>query len=319
MQKQSSNKKTMSNMKKYIFIVILAVTSQVVSAQQELMISQYMFNGLVLNPAYAGSHNYWSATALHRSQWVKFDKAPRTQTAAIDGRIAGGKLGLGFNLSNDNIGVTNQFDLGANLSTRVSLGAGFLSAGIRLGASRYSANVTELDVQHQGDPVYANNINGAIAPRLGAGLYYYQRTWFVGLSVPSILAMDDAIANYSDGMNSFYRAHAYLNAGVVFESSPDLAFKPSVLVKMQGNAPLQVDLNLNVLMMRKFWIGAGYRTGDALVAMLEWNITNQLRIGYAFDYTLSDIQRYSNNSHEIMLGYDFGKDVDIKARSPRYF
>lgn len=283
------------------------------------MISQYMFNGLVLNPAYAGSHSYWSATALHRSQWVKFDKAPRTQTAAIDGRVANGKLGLGFNLSNDAIGVTNQFDLGVNLSSRVSLGAGFLSAGIRVGASRYSANLTDLDVYQTGDPVYGNDINGEIAPRLGLGLYYYQRTWFVGLSVPSILAMDDKIANYSEGMNSFYRAHSYLNAGVVIESSPDLAFKPSVLVKYQGNAPLEVDLNLNVLFLRKFWAGAGYRTGDALVAMFEWNITNQLRIGYAFDYTLSDMQRYSNNSHEIMLGYDFGRSVDIKARSPRYF
>jgi type IX secretion system PorP/SprF family membrane protein len=309
----------MSNMKKYIFIMILALSCNWITAQQELMISQYMFNGLVLNPAYAGSHSYWSATALHRSQWVKFDKAPSTQTAAIDGRIAGGKLGLGFNLSNDAIGVTNQFDLGVNLSSRVSLGAGFLSAGIRLGASRYSANLTDLDVYQDGDPVYANNINGEIAPRLGAGLYYYQRTWFVGISVPSILAMDEKIANYSEGMNSFYRAHAYLNAGVVIESSPDLAFKPSILVKMQGNAPVEVDLNLNILMLRKFWIGAGYRTGDALIAMLEWNITNQLRIGYAFDYTLSDLQRYSNNSHEVMLGYDFGKDVNIKARSPRYF
>lgn len=309
----------MSNMKKYIFIVILAVTGGFATAQQELMISQYMFNGLVLNPAYAGSHNYWSATALHRSQWVKFDKAPRTQTAAIDGRIANGKLGLGFNLSNDAIGITNQFDLGVNLSTRVSLGAGFLSAGIRLGASRYSANLTDAVIWDEQDPVYANNINGAIVPRLGAGLYYYQRTWFVGLSLPTLLAVDESISNYSSGLNSFYRSHAYLNAGVVFETTPDLAFKPSVLIKMQGNAPIQADINLNVLFLRKFWVGAGYRTGDAMVAMLEWNITNQLRIGYAFDYTLSDIQRYSNNSHEIMLGYDFGKDVDIKARSPRYF
>lgn len=309
----------MSNMKKYIFILVLAVSSSFAGAQQELMISQYMFNGLVLNPAYAGSHNYWSATALHRSQWVKFDKAPRTQTAAIDGRIANGKLGLGFNLSNDAIGVTNQFDLGANLSTRVSLGAGFLSAGLRVGASRYSANLTDVEILDEADPVYAGNINGKIVPRLGAGLYYYQRTWFVGLSVPSLLAADESVASYSAGMNSFYRAHAYLNAGVVFETSPDLAFKPSVLIKMQGNAPIEADLNLNVLFLRKFWVGAGYRTGDALVAMFEWNITNQLRIGYAFDYTLSDMQRYSNNSHEIMLGYDFGKDVDIKARSPRYF
>lgn len=306
-------------MKKIIFILAISLTSLITWGQQELMISQYMFNGLVLNPAYAGTHPYWSSTILHRSQWVKFDKAPRTQTACIDGNILNGKLGLGFNLSNDRLGLTNSFDFGANVAKKVMIGPGFLSAGLRIGASRYSANLTDAVIWDENDPVYANNLKGKIVPRLGAGLYYYTANWFAGLSIPSILAVDESVSNYSTGINSFYRQHLYLNGGLVIQAAPSVAIKPSVLVKYQGNAPLQVDLNCNVLFLQKFWAGAGYRTGDALIAMLEWNINKQLRVGYAFDYTLSAIQTYANNSHEIMLGYDFGKGTDLKVRSPRYF
>jgi len=306
-------------MKKIIFLICISFSSLITFGQQELMISQYMFNGLVLNPAYAGTHAYWSSSILHRSQWVKFDKAPRTQTACADGNILNGRLGLGVNLSNDKIGLTNSFDFGVNIAKKVMLGEGYLSGGLRIGASRYSADLTEAVIWDENDPVYANNLKGKIVPRLGAGLYYYTRTWFAGASIPSILAVDESISNYSTGMNSFYRQHVYLNGGIVIEAAPEIAIKPSVLVKYQGNAPLQIDLNCNVLFLQKFWAGAGYRTGDALIAMLEWNINKQLRIGYAFDYTLSEIQTYANNSHEFMLGYDFGKGTDLKVRSPRYF
>jgi type IX secretion system PorP/SprF family membrane protein len=310
---------TISNMKKYIAILIFIISAGAASAQQELMISQYMFNGLVLNPAYAGTHPYWSTSILHRSQWVAFDKAPSTQTLCADGQVLGGKLGLGVNLSNDAIGITNQFDFGANAATRVSLGAGFLSMGLRIGVSRYSADLTDAIIKDVDDPVYANNIGGSFIPRLGAGLYYYTRNWYAGLSVPSLLSVDENIAYTSTGLNSFYKAHMYLNGGFVYEISPEVALKPSMLLKVQGNAPVEADINVNALFMNKFWFGAGYRTRDAIVLMAEWNITNQLRIGYAFDYTLSAISDYSNNSHEVMLGYDFGKEVDLKSRSPRYF
>ncbi|MBL0315839.1 MAG: type IX secretion system membrane protein PorP/SprF [Flavobacteriales bacterium] len=310
---------TSGKMKKYIAIFILMISFVAAQSQQEVMISQYMFNGLVLNPAYAGTHPYWSGSILHRSQWVKFDKAPKSQTLCLDGPIANGKLGVGLNLSNDAIGITNQLDIGGNVATRVSLGAGFLSMGLRVGVTRYSANLTDAIIRDTEDPVYAQNINGTIVPRFGAGLYYYQRNWFAGVSVPSLLAIDENVSYNSAGLNSFYKSHVYINGGFVFEPSPEVAIKPSVLLKVQGSAPVELDLNLNALFLNKFWVGAGYRTGDAMIAMVEWNITHQLPLGYAFDYTLTSISDYSSNSHEVMLGYDFGKDVDLKARSPRYF
>jgi type IX secretion system PorP/SprF family membrane protein len=305
-------------MKKYIILIAIAITAVRISAQQELMISQYMFNSMVLNPAYAGTHDYWSTSLLHRSQWVKFDNAPRTQFLSADGQILGGKAGLGFNVSNDALGITNVLDINANGATHVNMGKGKLSFGLRLGVSRYSAQLTDAVIKDVEDPVYANNINGTMIPRVGAGIYYYQSNFFAGVSIPSLLAVDDKISYTTTGVNSFYQKHIYVNTGMVFTPIPELAIKPSVLVKVQGSN-VNVDLNCNALFMNKFWFGAGYRTGDALVTMFEWNINPQLRIGYAFDYTLSAISKYSNNSHEVMLGYDLGKAALVKTRSPRYF
>ena len=308
----------MNNMKKYILPLLLLLSLKGI-AQQEVMISQYMFNGLLINPAYSGSHPYWSTSVLHRSQWVKMDGAPKVQTVCADGSILKGLMGVGVTFTNDNIGLTTTQDLGLNTSTRVSLGSGYLRMGLRLGVSRYSARLNEAIVREDSDPVYANNIKGDVIPRVGAGLYYYTNKWYLGVSAPNILSVDDKISYTNTGVNSFYRTHLYANGGLVLTPNSEFAVKPSFLVKIQDGAGPQVDLNCNLLFLKKFWVGAGYRSQDAIVAMLEWNITPEMRLGYAFDYTLSDLAKYSNNSHEVMLGYDFGSEVVMKTRSPRYF
>lgn len=288
-------------------------------AQQEIMISQYMFNGLVLNPAYAGSHAYWSGSALYRKQWVQFDGAPTTQTVAIDGPIANRKLGVGLTFSNDQIGITRQQEVGLNFAAKVSTGSGRLAMGIRLAGAFYSANFNDLVVFDENDPTYNANLTSQFIPKVGAGMYYYERKWFVGLSMPTIFALDDNILPDVTLNDRFFKTHTYLNAGYVFEPSSILAVKPSVLLKYQGEAPVQADFNCNLLFFKKFWLGAGYRTGDAVIVMAEWNITNMFRLGYAYDLTTTDISTYSQGSHEVMLGVDFGKDVNLKVRSPRYF
>ncbi|MFN8698896.1 MAG: type IX secretion system membrane protein PorP/SprF [Flavobacteriales bacterium] len=306
-------------MKKIVLLIVLAAATGLVQAQQELMISQYMFNGLVLNPAYTGTHPYWSASVLHRSQWVQFDNAPTTQTFCIDGPIAGNKLGIGLTASNDQLGVTRQQEFALNAAYKLALSRGYLSAGLRLAGANYSANLSDVVIWDTDDAVYANNISNELAFKGGFGLYYYERNWFAGLSIPTLFSSDNNILPENSSINRFFENHYYLNAGMVYEVNPVLAIKPSFLVKYENAAPLQVDLNCNVLFFEKFWLGAGWRSGDAMVAMAEWNITPQFRLGYAYDYTLTAINNYSNGSHEIMLGYDFGRDAKLKARSPRYF
>jgi type IX secretion system PorP/SprF family membrane protein len=307
-------------MKKYILILALMVTYVASWSQQEVMVSQYMFNGLLLNPAYAGSHDYFSASLLHRSQWVKFDKAPVTQVFAIDGPIANNRLGLGFLVSNDQIGITSQLDVSANLAYRLPLGPGNLSFGIKAGVASYSANFDEIIVWDEGDEVYVqNNISGEFVPKFGFGVYYNTDNWFAGISVPVIYSLDDQLLLPASIEDAYFQQHYYLNGGVVFEVNPALAIKPSVLIKYVPNAPMELDLNCNVLLYQRLWLGLGYRTGDAFVGMLEYNITPQLRAGYAYDFTTTEIKNYSSGSHEIMLGFDFGKNVQLKTRSPRYF
>jgi len=301
----------------FLFVIGSALT---VFGQQELLVSQYMFNGLMLNPAYAGTHPYFSASALHRSQWVQFEKAPVSQVFSIDGPVANDKLGIGLLVHNDKLGVTSQLDVSANISYKLDLGSGKLSFGLRAGFSNYSAKLSDVIVWQAGDQVYErNDISGEFIPKFGFGMYYYTEKFYAGVSVPNIYSLDDNILIEESQDEGYFDQHYYFNTGLVIEPSSTFAIKPSILVKYVPSAPVEVDLNCNFMFFRKFWIGAGYRTGDALIGMLEYNITPQLRAGYAYDFTLTDIADYSNGSHEVMVAFDFGKRVDIKTRSPRYF
>lgn len=308
-------------MKKLFICICSLFLGATLYGQQELMVSQYMFNGLLLNPAYAGSHEYFSASLLHRSQWVQFDKAPTSQVFSIEGPVAGDKIGVGFLATNDQLGVIQQLDVSANGSYKFKLGAGTMAFGLRLGVASYTANLSEVTVWDENDPVYQfNDISGQFVTKFGFGAYYHTDKWFAGLSVPLTAALDDNIISDNPGADRYFTSHVYLNGGLVIEPSFTLAIKPSVLIKYVSGAPIEADLNCNFWLFRKLWLGVGYRTGDALVGMVEFNFTKQLRAGYAYDFTLTDIKDYSAGSHEVMLAFDFGKDIGgIKKRSPRYF
>lgn len=308
-------------MKKLLIIALsLSLFGVRLSAQQEIMMSQYMFNGIMLNPAYAGTHPYWSATAMHRSQWVQFDESPVTQTIAVDGPLgANREVGIGLTLSNDALGIISQQEIGINGSYKIQAGPGTLSFGLRGTFGVYSANVTDAVIWDENDPLYQANISGQLVPKIGTGLYYYTSKWFAGVAVPVLYAADNNVLGETSLAERYFTNHMYLNGGVVFTPSPSIAVKPTMLIKYEAGAPLQADINCSVLMMNRLWAGLGYRTGDALLGMVEWNITPQLRLGYAYDFTLTDIADYSSGSHEIMLGFDFGKEAAVKIRSPRYF
>lgn len=309
-------------MKKLIAISIGILAASGLFAQQEVMISHYMFNGLFLNPAYAGSHQYMSATALHRSQWVGMDGAPSTQVFGFDMPFLDNKMGAGLSVINDRIGDTRQLEINANVAYHLQLDKDNkhrLAFGIKAGATNYSARLTDTKVWDNNDPVFTEDINNALIPRFGAGIYYYSDRVYAGISVPTIYAADQKIKiNIEDLKDSYYTRHYYMNAGVVINAGQRFKIKPSVLVKVEEAAPVNVDINCNVLYNNLIWLGVSYRTGDAIVALLDVNVTPQFRIGYAYDFTLSQLNRHSNGTHEVMLGYQFGKDK-VKTRSPRYF
>ncbi len=309
-------------MKINILTLGLFLSVNALMAQQEILVSQYMFNGLFINPAYAGTHSYAEATALYRAQWSGFDGAPTTQTFGIDGPIANEIMGLGLTVLNDKVGDTRQTEIFANWSYHLLLnasGTNRLSFGLRAGFSDYAAMLTETRVFDDGDPVFTQNVNNELVPKFGAGIYFYSERWYAGISVPTIYAADKNIRfNINEVSDRYFQPHTYLTAGYVYRISEDLQIKPSFLIRYLENTPVQADINCNLLIKNTFWIGASYRTGDAIIGLLEYNIGTDLRIGYAYDFTTTELSNYSSGSHELMLSFKFAKG-QVKTKSPRYF
>jgi type IX secretion system PorP/SprF family membrane protein len=307
-------------MKKLLIISILLTLGINASAQQDPMLSQYMFNGLFLNPAYAGSHNYWTSTMSNRFQWVGFDGAPTTFIAAVDGPIAAKNMGLGMVFFNDQIGVTSQNSFMANYSYQIKIDdQKKLALGLSAGASQFSARTTDLTVWDEGDPMFSQNLSSRLIPRFGFGAYYFSDTWYGGFSIPTLMGYQVG-KEFNMDLNSATSLHRHylLTGGYIFPVSENVKLKPSVLMKYLPNAPLQIDLNMGVLFRDMFWIGGSYRTGDAAVVMIEYQTNAFFRIGYAYDLTFSELRKYSNGSHEIVIGIDFGRDL-VKTKTPRYF
>ena len=298
-------------------VALLNTTAQ---AQQDPMISQYMFNGLFLNPAYSGSHKYFTSSLLHRTQWVDFSGAPKTALLAVDGLIPSqsNNMGVGLIVTHDRIGATEQTDIYGNYAYQLKLGEGKLAFGLKAGASNYIFKSDNVTVWDSNDGVFTGRKNTWL-PKLGFGTYYFAKNWYAGLSVPTLLAYDTKHDfNFDVNKSSFLNRHYYAYGGYVFKLNQKLKLKPSSLIKYLPSAPLQADLNLNLLYDEQFWIGASYRTKDAVVFMIEYQTNSRFRVGYAFDLTTTKIRKYSAGTHEIMIGYDFGKDL-IKVKTPRYF
>ena len=284
------------------------------------MISQYMFNGLLLNPAYAGSHPYMSGSLLHREQWTGIEGAPTTSILAIDGPLWNNKMGLGFTIAHDRIGISRDMEMAGHYAYRIKTGEyGKLAFGLKAGISLYSARISDLIYWDANDALYQQNISNEVVGKFGFGLYWYDDRSFVGVSVPTLYAADGAITtDATNAIDHYFTQHYYLYAGHVFELNEDFDLKPSVLLKYQKQAPPEVDVNVNALYKDRFWLGIGYRTGDAVVGMVEYQVNPMFRVGYAYDMTTSLLKRYVGGSHEIMLGIDLGKEP-IRIKSPRYF
>jgi len=303
---------------KKLMIILIGFIQLNISAQQDLMVSQYMFNGLFLNPAYAGSHKYISSSLLHRTQWVNFAGAPRTALLAVDGAIENKNMGWGAIVSNDRIGAMEQTDIYGNYSYFLKLGEGKLSFGLKAGISNYIMKGNKLTIWDANDEVFTDK-KTAWLPKFGTGVYYYTAKWYAGFAVPTLLAYQSG-QNFSFDVNnaSFLRRHYYLNGGYVFTLNEKFKLKPSTLLKFEPSAPVQADINLNLIYNDMLSFGTSYRTGDAVSFMIEYQTNTRFRVGYAYDFTTTKMNRYSNGTHEIMIGYDFGKDL-VKIKTPRYF
>jgi type IX secretion system PorP/SprF family membrane protein len=310
-------------MKKLFVIAIFAISAITAKAQQDILLTQYMFNHLLVNPGYAGSKEYMMATVLYRNQWVGWDNAPTTQVASLHGPLGLTNLGWGGLITHDHEGVIDRTNIYANFAYQLPLNDKLkLGMGLRGGTGIFTRKTPDKfwDVA---DPAYQDKVTN-ILPNLGAGLYLHSEKFYAGISAPEVISYDpdrSLSLDIEKEAKEIYNQvrHYFMATGVVVElSGKELMMRPSILAKYTQNAPLEGDFNLMFILNEKVWIGGTYRTGDAVAAILELQLTKQLRLGYSYDFTTTDIKNYSDGSHEIMLGYDFGIDFE-KVKTPRYF
>jgi type IX secretion system PorP/SprF family membrane protein len=299
-----------------VFIIILFFVSNKnkLAAQQDPLYSQYMFNYLSINPAYAGSVNVLSLTAVTRHQWVGIDGAPVTQSFSIHSPIKAYNIGLGINLFRDKSGPISNNAFQVNFSYKLLVNKQtFLSFGLVSGVNNAYINVAEIANMNYDDPAFYSNLN-KYKPTFGAGLYVYNKTAYAGFSVPNL------VENYyqNSTVNWKHRRHYFFAAGKVFTLSDAFLFKPTTMLRWVQNAPLSVEATASFIYNEKFWFGATYRHADAIGALVCYQISPQLKIGYSYDISISKLSSYNSGSHELLLTYDFnfyGKGIV----SPRYF
>ncbi|PRZ19240.1 PorP/SprF family type IX secretion system membrane protein [Flavobacterium granuli] len=292
-------------------------------AQQDSQYTQYMYNTININPAYAGSREAMSIFVLHRAQWVGLDGAPVTNTVSLHTPINNSDVGLGISIVNDKIGPSDESTISADFSYTIPTSETFkLSFGLKASASLLNIDfINKLSKYDLNDYQFETNIDNKFSPNIGAGVYLHSESSYIGLSVPNFLETKHFDRYASRGANSHVAAekmHYYLIAGHVFDLSSEVKFKPSVLTKLVQGAPLQVDLSGNFLINDKVMAGVAYRWSAALSAMVGFQVNDSWFIGYSYDLETTRLENYNSGSHEIFLRYELFNRYD-KMVSPRFF
>ncbi|MCH7784656.1 MAG: type IX secretion system membrane protein PorP/SprF [Bacteroidetes bacterium] len=304
-----------------ILLILLGIFSA--SAQQDPQYTQYMYNTQVVNPAYAGSRDVLSFGLLYRTQWVGFDGAPKTVTFTGDTPIGTlDNMGLGLSIVRDEIGPAIESNINIDYSYTINTSDNAeLSFGMKAGIGLLDVDFTKLNIFDPGD-VFEDNIDNKLQPQIGAGVYYNTEKFYAGLSVPNFLTTKhfdaSSITNPNVETLAAERLHYFLITGYVFDLNENLKFKPATLAKVVSGSPLQVDVSANFLLYEKVTLGVSYRWSASLSALVGFQATDQIFIGFAYDYQSTDIEDYSDGSYEFMIRFDiFHKP--IRVISPRFF
>lgn len=302
----------------YIYISFLMINVfpiLKVRAQQDPQYTQYMYNMNVVNPAYAGSKESLSLTALYRNQWSGLDGNPVTFTFSGHSPISE-KIGLGLSAIKDELGPVSETNLFADFSYTLQMARTVkLALGLKAGVTFHDVGLASLELQDPNDPFFSQDINNTY-PNIGAGAFLYGDNFYMGLSVPNLLKsvhLDENGYKYGSETN-----HYFVTAGYVFQLSENIKLKPSAMVKSAFDAPISFDANINALFYERFELGGSYRLEDSFSAMVGFQISPNLRVGYAYDHVISDLKAVGPSSHELIITFDvfFSPPAIL---SPRFF
>lgn len=284
-------------------------------AQQDAQFTQYMYNTVAINPAYAGSRETTSVFILHRNQWLGLEGAPITNGVALNSGLLNNQIGFGLSFSNDNIGVTTENVISADFAYNIAFNAtSRLAFGLKTSANFYSLDATRLNIFQQNDPEF-QNLNGKISPNLGAGIYYYSDSFFTGFSIPNFLKTN--YYNTNEISINKKAIHYYFIAGYIYTINPSLKFKPSFLSKITEGAPFQLDVNANFLINDNVTIGGSYRMGSTISGLIGFQISSSWFLGYGYDLETTKLSNFNKGSHEVFLRFEIFKPKGIY--SPRFF
>lgn len=305
------------NNKSKLYILFLLLVGTCVNAQQDSQYTNYMYNTINVNPAYAGSRGVMSLFGMHRTQWVGLDGAPVTNVASINTPINNSNFGLGISFVNDRIGPSDENAISVDISYTIKTSETYkLSFGVKGTANLLNVDYTKLNRYDPTDPQFQDNIDNKFSPNIGAGIYFHSEKLYAGLSVPNFLETEHFDDNTSATAKE--RMHYYLIGGYVFDLSDNIKFKPAFLSKVIAGAPFQLDLTANFMFNEKFVLGAAYRWDAAVSGLVGFQVNQSWMIGYAYDAETTKLANYNSGSHEIFLRYEF-KGKSEKAVCPRFF
>ena len=295
-------------MRKLTFIpVLIALLSGTLKAQQLPIYSQYMLNDFSMNPAIAGTQDYFNVKSDNRFQWVGITDAPRTYVLTFDGPIESQHMGIGTYIFTDITGPSRRTGFTASYSYHLQLNKTLkLSFGIAAGAVQFAVDGQSISLQQSNDQALVNQLESAIVPDFAAGVYLYSPKFYIGIAAPQIIPITAKLNNYADAQNIMV-THYYATAGYNFDLGKDFQFKPCVVANYVFPVPPQFDLGARILYQEKFWIGGGYRTLDAAYAMIGYVYQKNLTLGFSYDYAVTDIHNYSFGTTEMFIGITFNR------------
>ncbi len=285
---------------RYLFAFMIISCLNTANAQQRAMFTQYMFNGLAINPAYSSIDDALSFTGIYRQQWTGFDGAPNTQSFSVHSPLKGSNTSFGFMLIRDHIGeVITENGANITISQRVKLDdETYLAAGLVGGLSGYKANYSALyDPISGSDPMFEDQSERQLD--LGFGLMWFTQDFYLGFSSPFFISKN--ISGTGNGLNN--RPHFLLTGGYIIPLGESLKLKPYGLAKYVKGSPLQIDLNASMLIAETLWLGASWRSFDSVDAIAQIELTKNIQVGYSYDFTTSALTKTNKGSHEFMLKY----------------
>ena len=307
-----------------VLILLVVLGSSVGYAQQDPQYTQYMYNTQVINPAYAGNRDALSFGLLYRTQWVGLDGAPKTGTFTVNSPIGAlDNMGLGLSVVTEELGPATESNINIDYAYAINVSDNAeLSFGLKAGLDILDVDFTKLNIFDITDPRFQNNIDNRVQPQIGAGVYYNTDRFYVGLSVPNFLTTkhfdEGSIANIEKETIAAERLHYFLIAGYVFDLSDNVKFKPATLVKAVSGSPLQWDVSANFLLYEKFTAGLAYRWDAAMSALVGFQATDGIFLGFGYDYQTTDLEQYSDGSYEFFIRFDIFNKPE-KLLTPRFF